>query len=83
MSKGLIHVIDDEPIIQDVLNQLLTSEGYDVELSLSGEEALRKVEAQPFDLTLLDLLLPGMDGIAVLRGIRKIQPQAEIIIITA
>jgi DNA-binding NtrC family response regulator len=83
MSKGLIHVIDDEPIIQDVLNQLLTSEGYDVELSLSGEEALRKVEAQAFDLTLLDLLLPGIDGIAVLRGIRKIQPQAEIIIITA
>jgi two-component system response regulator PilR (NtrC family) len=83
MSKGLIHVIDDEPIIHDVLNQLLTSEGYDVELSLSGEEALRKVEAQAFDLTLLDLLLPGMDGIAVLRGIRKIQPQAEIIIITA
>jgi DNA-binding NtrC family response regulator len=83
MSKGLIHVIDDEPIIQDVLDQLLTSEGYDVELSLSGEEGLRKVEAQAFDLTLLDLLLPGMDGLAVLKGIRKIQPQAEIIIITA
>ena len=41
-SKGTIHVIDDEPIIHEVLSQLLTSEGYEVELSSSGQEALVK-----------------------------------------
>jgi len=82
-NKGTIHVIDDEPIIHEVLSQLLTSEGYDVELSSSGEEALEKHSSQFFDVTLLDLLMPGLDGIEVLKGIRKVDPQAIVIIITA
>jgi two-component system response regulator PilR (NtrC family) len=82
-SKGIIHVIDDEPVIRDVLSQLLTSEGYEVEISASGEEALEKFPSQSFDVILLDLLMPGMDGIEVLRRIRKIDPQAAVIIITA
>jgi len=82
-SKGIIHVIDDEPIIHEVLSQLLTSEGYEVELSPSGEEALGKYSSQQFDLTLLDLLMPGLDGIEVLREIKRVDPQAIIIIITA
>jgi two-component system response regulator PilR (NtrC family) len=79
----LIHIIDDEPVIHDILTQLLTSEGYDVEISASGEEALEKYAAQRFDLVLLDLLMPGMDGIEVLRAIKRIQPQAVVVIITA
>lgn len=82
-TKGLIHVIDDEPILHDVLTQLLTSEGYGVEVSSSGEEAMQKYSGQTFDLTLLDLLMPGMDGIEVLKAIKKFHPQAVIIIITA
>jgi two-component system response regulator PilR (NtrC family) len=82
-SKGIIHVIDDEPIIHEVLSQLLTSEGYEVALSSSGEEALEKYSSQEFDITLLDLLMPGLDGIEVLREIRRIAPQAIIVIITA
>jgi len=82
-SKGIIHVIDDEPVIHDVLGQLLTSEGYEVEISASGEEALEKFPSQSFDVILLDLLMPGMDGIEVLRRIRKVDPLAAIIIITA
>ncbi|HMA53458.1 MAG TPA: response regulator, partial [Acidobacteriota bacterium] len=66
-SKGIIHIIDDEPVIHDVLSQLLTSEGYEVEISSSGEEALEKFPSQSFDVILLDLLMPGMDGIEVLR----------------
>ncbi len=82
-SKGIIHVIDDEPVIHDVLGQLLTSEGYEVEISASGEEALEKFPSQSFDVILLDLLMPGMDGIEVLRRIRKVDPLAAVIIITA
>src|SRR4030065_2844617 len=82
-SKGIIHVIDDEPVIHDVLAQLLTSEGYEVEISASGEEALEKFPSQSFDVILLDLLMPGMGGIEVLGRIKKIDPLASVIIITA
>ncbi|MFZ2053196.1 MAG: sigma-54 dependent transcriptional regulator [Candidatus Aminicenantales bacterium] len=82
-KKGTIHVIDDEPIIHEVLNQLLTAEGYEVDLSSSGEEALEKHSSQTHDMTLLDLLMPGLDGIEVLKNIKRIDPQAVIIIITA
>ncbi len=78
-----IHLIDDEPIIHEVLGQLLSSEGYEVEISASGEEALGKLSQQAFDLTLLDMLMPGMDGLAVLKRIREKDPQATVIIITA
>ncbi len=82
-SKGIIHIIDDEPVIHDVLGQLLTSEGYEVEISSSGEEALEKFPSQSFDVILLDLLMPGLDGIEVLRRIKRIDPLAAVIIITA
>ncbi len=83
VPKGLLHIIDDEPVIHDVLGQLLTSEGYEIEPSTSGEEALAKLADRTFDLTLLDLLMPGMDGIEVLRRLKRIDPEAMVIIITA
>jgi two-component system response regulator PilR (NtrC family) len=79
----LIHLIDDEPIIHDVLGQLLASEGYQVEISASGEEALEKFREQRYDLVLLDLLMPGLDGLEVLKQIKRIDPEALVIIITA
>ncbi len=82
-SKGIIHIIDDEPVIRDVLGQLLASEGYEVELSASGEEALEKYPSRSFDTTLLDLLMPGLDGLEVLRRIKRVDPLAPVIIITA
>jgi two-component system response regulator PilR (NtrC family) len=82
-ARGIVHIIDDEPIIHDVLGQLLTMEGYEVEASTSGEEALAKHSSQAFDLILLDLLMPGLDGIEVLKRIKRIDPQAMVIIITA
>ncbi len=79
----LIHIIDDEPIIHEVLGQLLHAEGYEIEISSSGEQGLAKTEEQDFDLTLLDLLMPGLDGIEVLKALRKKDPRAQVIIITA
>jgi len=83
MSKGSVHVIDDEFVIRDILDQLLRAEGYDVELSESGEEALPKFADSSYDLVLLDLLMPGRNGLEVLPEIKKIRPSAIIIIITA
>ncbi|MCX6567212.1 MAG: sigma-54 dependent transcriptional regulator [Candidatus Aminicenantes bacterium] len=83
MSKGSVHVIDDEPVIRDILDQLLRTEGYDVELSESGEAALPKFADSSYDLVLLDLLMPGRNGLEVLPEIKKIRPSAIIIIITA
>ena len=82
-EKGTIHIIDDEPIIHEVLGDLLTSEGYTVVNSSNGEEALEKHSSRSFELILLDLLMPGMDGIEVLKRLKKIDPHAVIIIITA
>jgi len=82
-QKEMIHIIDDEPIIHEVLGDLLTSEGYEVENSYSGEEALEKHSSQSFDLALLDLLMPGIDGIEVLKKLKKVDPLSVVIIITA
>jgi len=71
-EKGTIHIIDDEPIIHEVLGDLLTSEGYAVVNSSNGEEALEKHSPQAYELILLDLLMPGMDGIEVLKRLKKI-----------
>jgi len=82
-QKEVIHIIDDEPIIHEVLGDLLTSEGYKVESSSNGEVALRKHSHQTYDLVLLDLLMPGMDGISVLKKLKEIDPGAVVSIITA
>jgi len=82
-QKETIHIIDDEKIIHEVLEDLLSSEGYECELSSSGPDALEKHKSKSFDLVLLDLLMPGMDGIEVLQKIKKIDPNAVVIIITA
>ena len=81
--KGYIHIIDDEPIIHEVLGELLTSEGYEVESSSNGEQALQKNKKNSFDLILLDLLMPGMDGITVLKKLKRTDPSSIITIITA
>ncbi|MCP2620089.1 sigma-54 dependent transcriptional regulator [Candidatus Aminicenantes bacterium AC-334-K16] len=82
-NQGRIHIVDDEPIIHEVLTDLLSPEGYQLEISSSGEEALEKHQSQSFDLILLDLLMPGLNGLDVLKEIIKIDPLAVVIIITA
>lgn len=82
-QKGIIHIIDDEPIIHEVLAELLSSEGYEIESSYSGEEALNKQSSQTFDLILLDLLMPGLDGLTVLNKLKQLDPFNVVIIITA
>jgi two-component system response regulator PilR (NtrC family) len=75
--------VDDEEIIRDVLETLLEREGYDVTTAETGTEALKAFEADPYDLVLLDLMLPDRSGLEVLREIRRRDPDAVVVIVTA
>ncbi len=78
-----ILVIDDEAAIRESLEVLLTLEGYAVRLAADGEEGLRLLDLESFDLLLLDLALPGQSGLELLPQIKERQPQLPVIMITA
>jgi two-component system nitrogen regulation response regulator NtrX len=80
MSRILI--IDDEAGVRSSLAAVLRDEGYVVDTSASGEAGLEQVTAQPPDLILLDIWLPGMDGIAVLERLRERRVDAQVIMIS-
>jgi two-component system sensor histidine kinase/response regulator len=84
-EKERILVVDDDPATLEVLQTLLGGEGYAVETSIDGAAALEKVKASPPDLVLLDIVMPGMDGLAVCDRLR-FDPQTRdlpIIFLTA
>jgi two-component system response regulator PilR (NtrC family) len=83
MPEGRILVIDDEEIVQDVLLMLLAKRGYDATGARSGEEGLEKLARGPFDVVLLDLMLPGIDGMETLRRIREDSPEQTVVMMTA
>jgi DNA-binding NtrC family response regulator len=78
-----ILVIDDEASIRESLQTLLELEGFVVELAGDGEEGLKRLEQSPYDLVLLDLALPGRDGIEILADIHARLPALPVIMITA
>jgi len=78
-----ILVVDDEEILQDVLGLLLRKEGFRPLAAKSGEDAILVYEKEPIDLVLLDLMLPGMSGLEVLKQIRQRDPDQVVIVITA
>ena len=70
--KGTILVVDDEEIMREILETLLTREGYDVKLASSGEEGLELARAQPLDAAVVDIMMPGINGIETLDELRRI-----------
>ncbi len=80
---GKILVTDDEPNIRSILSVLLKNEGYEVETAPSGEDALELAEKQQFDVAILDVNLPGMNGIETMKKIRAIQAFISFVFITA
>jgi DNA-binding NtrC family response regulator len=76
-------IVEDEAIVRDSLRDWLTEAGYTVVVAREGYEALRIIEKQDFDIVLLDLRLPGKDGLQVLREARLRRPALRGIIITA
>ena len=78
-----ILVVDDEELLQDVLGLLLRKEGFRPIFAKTGEEALLLYEREPVDLVLLDVMLPGMSGMDVLRQIRQRDPEQVVVVMTA
>jgi CheY-like chemotaxis protein len=83
MSLGKVLIVDDEPEVRQVLREFLASRGYDTALATSGSEALSSLEREPHDLVLLDVTMPGMDGVETLRRIVALQPTVPVIMVTA
>ena len=83
MKTKEILVVDDEKNIRLTLSQALETLGMPVQTAGDGEEALQKLRDSDFSLVLLDLKLPGMDGLEVLRRIRESWPKIPVIMITA
>ena len=80
---GTILVVDDEEIMREILETLLTREGYDVRVASSGAEGLEMARALPFDAAIVDIMMPGLDGIATLDELKRIDEDLNVIIITA
>jgi DNA-binding NtrC family response regulator len=78
-----ILVVDDEEVIRDVLESLLEREGWTVSTAEDGAEALERFESELYDVVLLDLMLPDRPGLEVLREMRRRDPDAVIVIVTA
>ena len=79
---GRIVVVDDDPTVADVVGRYLVRDGHTVECVHDGYEALRRVAEEPPDLVVLDLMLPGMDGLEVCRRLRAKWP-IPVVMLTA
>jgi two-component system response regulator MprA len=77
-----ILVVDDDRAVREALERALSLEGYDVELAGDGAEALAKVERHQPDAIVLDVLMPGVDGLEVCRLLRKAQSKVPILMLT-
>jgi len=83
MAGARVLIVDDEPMVRDVLERYLRNEGYEVGLAADGEEALERAVADDPDLILLDLMLPKLDGYEVFTRIREAGRRTPVIMLTA
>jgi DNA-binding NtrC family response regulator len=81
--EGSVLVIDDEPDIRENLEFLLSHAKYKVTLAENGVAGLKRLELEPFDLVLLDVMMPDKNGLEVLQEIQRLSPESAVIMITA
>jgi len=81
--KAHMLVVDDDPRITELLRRILAYEGYSVTIAASGDEALKRTLERPPDLIVLDIMLPGLDGLEVSRRLRAAGDNVPILMLTA
>ncbi|WP_417492675.1 sigma-54-dependent transcriptional regulator [Maricaulis sp.] len=82
MVKSVL-IVDDDPTQRRLLQAVIEKQGYRVETAESGDAALDRVAASPVDVMLLDLIMPGMDGMETLEAVKKRLPDLPVIVLTA
>ena len=81
-SKNRIFVVDDEEALRTVLGSELEGEGYHVQMAGDGDEAIKILETDVFDLILLDIKMPTVDGFEVLKFVKQKHPATKVIMLT-
>jgi len=82
-GKKRILIIDDDEGMRSLLEDFFEEEGYETESVENGAEALHKLDGENFDLIITDLRMPGLSGLDILPGLRRLQPEAFIVLYTA
>jgi two-component system response regulator PilR (NtrC family) len=80
---GSVLVIDDEEVMREILEALLTREGYRVKVASSGEEGLEYARSTSFDAAIVDVMMPGIDGITTLEELKKLDEDLPVVMVTA
>lgn len=83
IHKFKILVVDDEAVMRNTMSDWLGEKGYNVVSVCSGMEAIEKVKTESFNVAFVDMKMPGLDGIEVLRAMKRINPDTSVIIMTA
>ncbi|MCG6894800.1 MAG: sigma-54 dependent transcriptional regulator [Desulfobacteraceae bacterium] len=83
MDTATVLIVDDEMIMRESLGAWLERDGHEIHTAESGEDALKLIETHPFDIVFLDIKLEGMSGLSALRHIKEIDPDIEVVMITA
>jgi len=81
-SRPRVLVVDDEASIRDLLAKTLALAEYDVDIAADGRAALERMRIYPYDLLIVDLKMPGMDGLSVIREAKRYKAELPVIIIT-
>jgi len=82
MSKYSVLVVDDEDNFRESLRDRLRFRGYAVETASTGEEGLKMLDQRDFDVVVLDLRMPGMDGLECLKQMKATKPMMEVVLLT-
>ena len=82
-SKASVLLVDDDKDMTETLSDILTDMGYRVETANNGSEAVEKVKTHAFDTVLLDIKMPGINGVETFKKIKKIRPEAVVMLMTA
>jgi DNA-binding NtrC family response regulator len=80
--KEKVLIVDDEPEFLEALAERMGNRGLEVQTSTSAKDALNKVESEEFDAVLLDLKMPGIDGLSALKLIKEKKPEMQVILLT-